>query len=123
MITITNLDNGQSITIAPSSFKWSRNRVSAADSGRDQGGTMYVNQVTQKVKLELTFNGLDWAKGSELLQCCDSEYITCTYPDMLTATYQTRTFYTGDREGEVFIWWDEDYNKILSSLTFNFIER
>lgn len=96
-------------------------RVSAADSGRDQGGTMYVNQVTQKVKLEVEFKGLDWQQGSQLLQACDSEYVQVQYPDMLTGGYQNKTFYTGDREGEVYIW--VSGKQILSSLTFNFIER
>lgn len=121
MITITNLSNNKTITIAPSSFKWSRMRVSAADSGRDQTGTMYVNQVTQKVKLECEFTGLTWQQGSQLLQACDSEYVSVQYPDMLTGTMQTKTFYTGDREGDVYLWWSN--KKILSSLTFNFIER
>ncbi len=123
MITITNLTNGKSITQTPSSFKWSRMRVSAADSGRDVTGKMYVNQVTQKVKLEIEFTGVQWQKGAQILQAADSEYVQVTFPDMLSGTVLTKVFYTGDREGDVHIWWDEDSRKILSSLAFNLIER
>ena len=123
MITIKNLDNNSSMTVVPSSMKWSRMRVSAADSGRDVSGTMYVNQITQKEKLELAFNGLTWQEGSRLLKVCDSQYVQVTYPCMLTGTMQTKTFYTGDREGDVWIWWDAASKKILSQLSFNLIEK
>ena len=121
MITIRNIDTGYTVNITPSEFQWSRMRVSSADSGRDYSGTMHVGQITQKIKLEVKVNGYTWQEGASLLQALDSEYVSVTYPDMLTGTFQTKTFYTGDREAPVYLWWDN--KKILSTISFNLIEQ
>lgn len=121
MITIKNLDNQSTITVTPSAMKWSLQDVSAADSGRDVTGYMYKNMVTQKRKLELEFTGWKWSDVSSLLQVLNSEYFLCTFPDMLSGQVETRTFYAGDRECPVYVWWDGA--KILSTTTVNFIER
>lgn len=119
MITFTS--NNQNITITPSSMKWSLQDVSASDSGRDVTGYMYKNRVTQKVKLEFEFNGLNWSQVSTLLQIIDAEYFSVTYPDMKTGTVLTKQMYCGDRECPVWTWWDGQ--KIISTTSFNVIER
>jgi hypothetical protein len=96
MIKFTNA-NGTSIEVVPSQMKWSLQDVSAANSGRNTAGKMFKNRVTQKRKLEFEFTGWDWTKVSQILQVVNSEYITVRYPDMMTGTVQTRTFYVGDR--------------------------
>ena len=121
MITFTKKSNGTTLTVTPSSMKWSLQDVSAADSGRDATGYMYKNRVTQKRKLEFTFNGLTWADASTLLQIINEEYFYVTYPDMLTGSTQTKEFYAGDRECPVWVWLAD--KKILSETTFNVIER
>ena len=121
MITIRNLKTNATLTIVPSSMQWGLQDISASDSGRDYTGYMYKNRIAQKRKLELEFAGLDWASASQLLNVVDSEYIRVTYPDMYAGMEQTRTFYVGDREAPVFVWWED--KKVLSNITFNFIER
>lgn len=123
MITFknTSVTPNTQITITPSSMKWSLQDVSAADSGRDVTGLMYKNRVAQKVKLEFEFNGLTWSQVSTLLQIIDAEYFLVTYPDMKTGTVLTKTFYSGDRECPVWTWWDGQ--KIISTTSFNVIER
>lgn len=121
MITIKNLDTNVSITVIPSSMKWSLQDVSAADSGRDVTGYMYKNRVTKKRKLELEFNAIEWSECPALLAAVDSEYFTVEYPDMLSGTLETRTFYRGDVETPVYCWWTD--KKILSTVSFNCIER
>lgn len=121
MITITNLDTNVSLTVVPSSMKWSLQDVSAADSGRDVTGKMYKNLVTKKRKLELEFNAIEWSECPDLLAAVDSEYFTVEYPDMLTGTMLTKTFYRGDVETPVYCWWTD--KKILSTVSFNCIER
>lgn len=121
MITITNLSNNTSITVIPSAMTWSLNNVNAPDSGRDYTGYMYTNRVTQKRKLELEFSGFDWKEVSDLLKAINSEYCSVKYPDMLSGTMETRTFYAGDQEAPVYIWWNGQ--KICSTLKFNLIER
>lgn len=133
MVTFTNY-YGYTITVTPSAMKWSLQDVSAADSGRDASGTMIKNRVAQKRKLEFEFNGWDWQQVSNLLKIVSGvnfdgsllpnntgDYFSVTYPDMLTGTMETRTFYVGDRECPVYVWWDD--KKILSQVTFNCIER
>lgn len=123
MITFknTSVTPNTQITVTPSSMKWSLQDVSAADSGRDVTGYMYKNRVAQKVKLEFEFNGLTWSQVSTLLQIIDAEYFSVTYPDMKTGTVLTKTFYCGDRECPVWTWWDGQ--KIISTTSFNVIER
>ena len=123
MITFknTSVSPNQQITITPSSMKWSLQDVSAADSGRDVNGYMYKNRVTQKVKLEFEFNGLSWTQVSTLLQIIDAEYFLVTYPDMKSGTSLTKTMYCGDRECPVWTWFDD--KKIISTTSFNCIER
>ncbi len=119
MITFTS-SNG-TITVVPSAMKWSLQDISSADSGRDYTGLMWKNRIGQKRKLELTFTGYSHAKTAQLMQVVNAEYFDVTYPDMLSGVVETRTFYAGDRETEVFVWWDG--NKVNSSVTFNVIER
>lgn len=123
MITFknTSVTPNTQITVTPSSMKWSLQDVSAADSGRDVTGYMYKNRVAQKVKLEFEFNGLTWSQVSTLLQIIDAEYFSVTYPDMKTGTVLTKTMYCGDRECPVWTWWDGQ--KIISTTSFNVIER
>lgn len=120
MVKFTN-SNGNSIEVVPSAMKWSLQDVSASNSGRDYTGKMYKNKITQKRKLEFEFNGWEWTAVSQILQVINTEYISVKYPDMMTGTVQTRTFYVGDRETDVYCWWED--SKVLSSLTFNVIER
>lgn len=121
MITIKNLNTNQTLTVVPAQMKWTLQDVSAADSGRDYRGVMHKNRVAQKRTLELEFTGLSLKEISPLLKVIDSEYIQVTYPDMYAGSEQTRTFYVGDREAQVYVWWDD--KKVLSSTTFNFIEK
>ena len=127
MITFTNPNTGTTLTVVPSEMKYSIMDISEADSGRDTTGTMHKNQVTlkngtkvKKRKIELTFNGVEWKKCSDLLKAVDLEYFDMTYPDMKDYQTETRHFYVGDRECPVYTWWEDQ--KILSSVTFNCIE-
>ena len=123
MITITNYDTGQTLEIVPSLMEWSLQDVSAADSGRDTRGTMHKNRVSQKVKLTLEFNGIEWRRASTIIQAVDSEYFAVTYPDAKSGTMETRTFYRGDVTTPVWMWWDKEARKIYSKVAFNVIER
>ena len=81
---------------------------------------MHPNKITQKRKLELVWNGVDFATTSEILQAVQPETFSVTYLDALTNTTQTRTFYVGDRTAPVhsyvigYRWY--------TSVSFNLIE-
>jgi len=85
----------------PSSLQWGLQSVSDPNAGRSLDGKMHVNLVTRKRKLELSWNGVDFATASEILQAVNGETFTVTYLDALTNTTQTRTFYVGDRTAPV----------------------
>lgn len=85
----------------PSSLQWGLQSVSDPNAGRSLDGKMHVNLVTRKRKLELSWNGVDFATAAEILQAVNNETFTVTYLDALTNTTQTRTFYVGDRTAPV----------------------
>lgn len=85
----------------PSSLQWGLQDVSDPNAGRSLDGNMHPNKITQKRKLELTWNGVDFATTSEILQAVQPETFSVTYLDALTNTTQTRTFYVGDRTAPV----------------------
>lgn len=85
----------------PSSLQWGLQDVSDPNAGRSLDGKMHPNKITQKRKLELAWNGVDFATTSEILQAVQPETFSVTYLDALTNTTQTRTFYVGDRTAPV----------------------
>ena len=105
----------------PSKFEWGLQDVSASESGRTDDTLMHKNRVAQKRKISLGWNGLGWAETSKVLQAFNPEYISVTYPDMLSGKYETRTFYVGDRESPFKCWWVG--NERMEGLSFDFIER
>lgn len=105
----------------PSAFSWGLQDISASESGRTDDTTMHKNRVGQKRKISLTWNGKDWQTTSKILQAFNPEYIDVTYPDMLSGTYETRTFYVGDRSAPVKWWWIG--NQRTESISFDIIER
>lgn len=105
----------------PSAYTWGLNDISAAKSGRSDDSLMHKNRVAQKRKLSLQWNGKDWATTAKILQAFNPEYIQITYPDMMSGTYETRTFYVGDRSAPVKWWWSG--NQRTESISFDVIER
>lgn len=108
---------------SPSSFTWGLMDNSASDGGRvqDDSDTMFKNRTSQKRKLQLSWNGLSKEDAATVLQAFNPEYISVTYPDAMSGTDQTRTFYVGDRTAPMKIW--TVGNKRYEQLSFNIIER
>ena len=104
----------------PSEFGWSRQQVSASDSGRTQDGLMHVNRVTMKDKIQLSWNAPDPAKAAQILQAFDAEYFNVTYKNPLTNTVVTKQFYRGDATANTY-WWAN--NGLFEKISFNIIER
>ena len=105
----------------PSSFQWGLQDISASESGRTDDSLMHKNRVAQKRKISLSWNGLELANTSKILNAVNPEYIQVTYPDMMSGQYETRTFYVGDRSAPVKCWWVG--NKRMETLSFDIIER
>ena len=104
----------------PSTFGWSLQDVSAADSGRTQDGLMHKNMVTRKEKIQLSWNAPDNIKASQILQMFLPEYFDVTYRSPLTNSIVTKTFYRGDASGSTY-WWLN--NGLFETISFDIIER
>ncbi|MFR5739597.1 MAG: DUF6711 family protein [Coprococcus sp.] len=105
----------------PSSFSWGLQDISDSAAGRTQDTVMHKNRVGQKRKISLSWKGLTQEETSKVLKAFNPEYIKVTYPDAMSGTDETRTFYVGDRSAPVKIW--TIGNKRYESISFDLIER
>lgn len=85
----------------PSELQWGIQSVSDSNAGRSMDGNMHVNLVTRKRKLELKWNGIDFAATSEILKAVNPQTFQVTYWDALKNKNITKTFYVGDRTSMV----------------------
>lgn len=104
----------------PSAMQWSLQRVSSPDAGRTLDAVMHVEQVAQKRKLEVSWSNITASEAAAIIQAANPETIQVRYFDYLDNQYETRTFYTGDREIPVYTF--QNNKKIVSSVSFNLIE-
>jgi hypothetical protein len=104
----------------PSGLQWGLQSVSDQNAGRTTDGKMHVNLITRKRKLELQWNGVDFATASEILRAVNPETFNVTYLDALTNTRLTKEFYVGDRTAPVYSY--TDGYRWYSNVSFNIIE-
>ena len=103
----------------PSTYQYELSDVSDADAGRTEDGLMHKMRIAQKVHIQLSWTYITNAEASTILNAFDPEYISVQYLDPKANSYQTKTFYVGDRSAPV-------YNTRLglwASISFNIIER
>jgi hypothetical protein len=106
----------------PAEYTWGLQDVSASDAGRTEDAMMHKNRVGQKRKLNLTWSGLEPADVALILQAVNPEYMEVSYPDAMSNSTETRTFYVGDRSAPIH-WWYGTTGRYYNRLSFNFIER
>lgn len=119
MLTI----DGVAISPDPSSMKWSRMAVNAADAGRDQSGKMHTNVVCYKRKLECSWTIVKEGAASAILSAVAPEYITVSAFDPLEDRMVSMRCYVGDQEA-TFRSWQVDCvgGTTFKTISFNFIE-
>ena len=103
----------------PSTYTWNEFDVSASSSGRTEDILMHKEMIGRKVTLNCSWNGLTLEDMSELLNLFTNEYMVIEYLDAKAGTWQSKTFYIGDRSAPL-------YNAFLGlweNVTFNLIER
>lgn len=105
----------------PSSFDWSLQDVSAAESGRTDDSLMHKNRVAQKRKIALSWSELTASETSTVLTAFNNQYFDVYYWDAMDGQYETRTFYAGDRKAPVHYWFTND--KRFETVSFDIIER
>lgn len=105
----------------PSTWQWGLMDVSLGESGRTDDALMHKNRVAQKRKIQVGYNNQDRSVVTTVLQAINPEYISVYYYDLLSGSFQTRTFYVGNRTAPFRFWW---YGKhIIETLNFDLIER
>lgn len=119
------LVNGTAVK-CPSSFDFSLYAVNSPDAGRDQNGLMYIEKITEKRTIGLSWLALTPAQAHEILNVfLANHYFTVTYNDPALNSDETgtttKTFYLGDVSAPVKVW--TAGKKRYANLTFNIIER
>jgi len=88
---------------------------------RNARGTMIIERIAIKRKLELSWVYLAKDQLQQLLNAVSPVFFTVEYPDPLTGAAKTGTFYVGDRKAGAI-----DYRNgqpRWKDITFNLIER
>ena len=119
----TTQNNLVAISRDPSEMTWGLQDVSSSDAGRTQDGTMQKMQITQKRKINLTWNLPTAAETAEILSAFNHEYFYVQYHDAMANATQTRLFYVGDRSAPL-KWFNlPGKGTRYTTLSFNIIER
>ena len=102
----------------PSKYDWKLSDVSAADAGRTEDAKMHKLRIAQKVHIELEWQNVSDAVAQTVLTAFQPEYISVNYYDYKAMTFQTKTFYVGDRTVS-------SYSRInnIATISFNIIEQ
>lgn len=108
-----------SAVLAPTTYKWELEDVSASDAGRTEDVAMHKKRIGQVVKLELTWEYLTTEQVSDLLQAFNPEYLTVCYLDAMKGKFVTSEFYVGNRTAPMF----NAKQGLWETLEFNLIER
>lgn len=102
-------------------FTWGLQDVSAPNAGRTEDALMHKERVAQKRKLQLSWRVKNWPDTARIISAFNDEYISVTYPDMMSGRYETRTFYRGDISTPVLMW--QVNRKLIETVSFDLIER
>ena len=113
------------VPVPPDSITWGLQDVSAPDAGRvqDAANTMYKMRTSQKRKLSLSWTDPTLAQASAILQAVDPEYFFVRYIDVKSGGYEVREFYVGDRSAPFMEIRNPVPGTVVTTLSFDIIER
>jgi len=112
--------NGADIP-APAVFKVDISDIDG-ETTRNAKGDLLRDRITTKRKLSCEWPPLTMAAISTILQAVQDEFFQVTYPDPMTGSMQTKTFYVGDRSAPLY-WKDKNGQYRWKDLKMNFIEK
>ena len=113
--------NGTTIP-TPSSLGWGIMSLDSEDSGRTLDGKMHIDKISDKEKLEPSWNGLNIHDTSLILQLVvPNRFVNVTYLSPYTGTEVTKKFYTGDKSSPFYSYTND--NATFTTLSFSFIEE
>lgn len=106
----------------PSDLKVNISDLSSEESGRLQNGEMVKDLVARKIQIDVSWNTLTWEQTSIILSSVEqSIFLTVVYPDPKVGSYQTKTFYVGDRSAPAV--WLANGKEYWGGVSFTFIEK
>ena len=91
------------------------------DPKRDSQGIMLIERVAQKISLEIKYNYLTNSQAITLFGALQPVYVEVIYPNPITGTTASSTFYTSDKEIELLDYQNDTPR--YGSCTFAFIEK
>lgn len=109
----------------PDAISWGLQDISSADAGRtqDAGNTMQKMRVSQKRKLQLSWSDPTLEEASAILTAFNPEYVHVRYVDVMAGGYEVREFYVGDRSSPFREIRNPVTGTVMSTLSFDIIER
>ena len=103
-------------------FKWSRNDIDAANSGRDtQDGKMHRRRVASPKRYDLSCRPLKQAELSSLLTLIDYEWLDVRAYDPKTMTKVAKKMYVSTVPATFFF--DDGLHQWWTGVAFNMIEE
>lgn len=109
---------------SPSAYQYDLQDVSESDAGRTEDGKMHKKRIGQVCKISMSWNNIDTATVSTILQMFNPEYLYVNYLDAYTGTYRTDYFYVGDRSAPLYTNYNTDGTQVRglwSNVAFNLI--
>lgn len=91
------------------------------NADRNAEGTIMIDRVAVKRKVECEWGALTNAEMSALLSACTAVFFSVTYPDPMTGAAKTITCYVGDRTAPVYR--EISGVPLWEGLKMNFIEQ
>lgn len=91
------------------------------DADRNAAGTILIDRVAVKRKIECEWGALTNTEMSALLSAVTSVFFSVTYPDPQTGAAKTITCYAGDRTAPVYR--EISGTPLWEGLKMNFIEQ
>lgn len=114
--------NGVDIVAFPDEFKVTLLDLDDSDStSRSTTGLLSRDRVAVKRQIELSFGQLTWSQISGLLTQISSVFFDVYYPDPMSGSYLTKTFYVGNRPAPV--GYAKNGTIVWEGLSFSWIER
>ncbi len=90
--------NNISVPVMPKSFSVTAMDLDDGESTtRAADGTLNRDRVAVKRQIDIEWGLLTWDDTSNILQLMSNTFFEVYYPDPITGSYQTKTFYAGNR--------------------------
>lgn len=108
-------------TALPDPSKMSVSVLDISNAERNANGLMTIDRVATKRKISIEWPALSPANMSTILGAITSIFFSVSYPDPLTGSVQTKTFYVGDRTAPMC--YDRSGTILWEGLKMDFIEQ